>query len=1141
MAAQTIGLLRVILTANTAEFDKAMKSASKSADRWSKNLGTIGRKASQVGGQLTRSVTLPLVGIAGAALKASVDFESSFAGIRKTVNATEEQFGKLAQGMRDLSKQIPINVNELNRIGEAAGQLGIKTENILGFTEVMAKLGVTTNLSADQAATSLARFANIVQMPQDQFDRLGSTIVDLGNNFATTEADLTEFGLRIAGAGKIAGLSESEILAIGAAMSSIGVQAEAGGTAVQKVLNAMTEAVAMGGGKLETFAATAGMSAEEFQRAFRDDAAGAFTAFVKGLGEQGDQAFGTLKTLKLGNERVIRAFVSLAGAGDLLERAISTGNEAWRDNTALTKEAETRFGTTASELTKLWNRTKDLGITLGDALVPALKSVIRFAESLVPLIEKLVGFFTGLPTPVQNTVIGLTGIAALSGPVLSMFGGVATLAKTLIGLFGEKTIATRALAGAYKGLWTFATSAAGALTLATSASIVGIGIAKKLSDATHDANKRVKEGKGEWSDIPAVIGNAISRGLFPFFEAWKDGKEAVEAFRKHYPKVRDTIIQTSKEIYEGVRDWLVTKFKAIVDSIKEKVGLVSGAFKELYDKVIGNSFVPDLVEGIRQQFGRLDDVMVKPSEQATTSVGGVFMRLRDNVLSSLSSALQSARSFKDGLISVLDALRREAMAIINDLIQRGFNALVNVLTGRPWQSAFAGFLPGMGGGGGGGLLGGLAPGIGAGQLPGGSLLSGLQPGIGAGQLLGGAAATPWFNTGLGGGLIGVGAGMVGGELVGGRTGNKFGGAGAGAAAGAATGFAFGGPVGALIGGIGGGLWGWYAAKRANIKANDIRDQFFLDFAAERGREFVGGAGEGSTFNQVAAMLTEAGHGAGGGRLFQDLIKANDPTELAQAIAAVNQALAEYEQRKNAAAQAEAEHAAKIEETKAAFENQIKSVQATLKSLDEEEARIDASEAPEKVMGVREREARARIDLQRKHATEQMAAIEEAMEKALGSIGKTAEGTFDGIADHMGDMRKRTEDEVGRMNEALKRLGMGGVFGGINIEFPEAKIPGFATGTPGLGALDFGPRGSLAMLHNREHVIPEDRAGDFAARFGGDQRQVVAAIRAVERAVLAGRAISVQVDGKEIARATQRTLEDNPDEILTDMRETLGVS
>ena len=121
-----------------------------------------------------------------------------------------------------MSKRMPQSASQIAQVAEAAGQLGIQTENILGFTETMVMLGDATNMTSDQAATALARLANITGMSQKDFDRLGSTIVALGNNLATTESEIVEMGLRLAGTASQVGMTEDQILALAAAMSSVG-------------------------------------------------------------------------------------------------------------------------------------------------------------------------------------------------------------------------------------------------------------------------------------------------------------------------------------------------------------------------------------------------------------------------------------------------------------------------------------------------------------------------------------------------------------------------------------------------------------------------------------------------------------------------------------------------------------------------------------------------------------------------------------------------------------------------------------------------------------------------------------------------------------------------------------------------------
>jgi TP901 family phage tail tape measure protein len=432
-----VGSAVLELLGDSAQFRREMDRA---ASRFTK----IGGQMEAAGRTLTAAVTLPIVGLGFAVGKAAISFESSFAGIRKTMDLTEAEFGKLAQANRDLAKAIPVSVNELNRIGELAGQLGIRgVDNVLKFEDTIAKLAVTTDLTADAAALSFAQIANVIGLPQDQIDRLGSAVVGLGNNFATVESRIVDFTQRIAGAGKIAGLTVGDLTGIATGFASMGVNAEAGGTAVQKVLLSMVSAVAQGGEELTTFADVAGTTVGEFADLFRRDAGQAFARFVEGLGRQGDNAIATLEALGLQDQRLIRSFLSAASAGDLLSRAIAQGNREFADNNALTEEAGKRFETAASQLTIFWNRIKDVSITLGNALVPVLLDV---ADAFTPLVETVgaaAKAFAGMGV-VRVTAVALAGVAAAVGPALIGFGlltKVVGLTSTAFGvLVGQQLV-----------------------------------------------------------------------------------------------------------------------------------------------------------------------------------------------------------------------------------------------------------------------------------------------------------------------------------------------------------------------------------------------------------------------------------------------------------------------------------------------------------------------------------------------------------------------------------------------------------------------------------------------------------------------------------------------------------------------------
>ncbi|MDT2771971.1 phage tail tape measure protein [Enterococcus durans] len=164
----------------------------KQSDEWirsGKKIETFGSKVSSAGTALTIGVTAPLVAGATAVTTAAISWESAFAGVKKTNDEVVDSNGNvvysysdLEKGLRNLATQLPASHQEIANVAEAAGQLGIKTENVVSFTKTMIDMGESTNMSAETAATSLARLANITKLPQDKFSNLGAAIVDLGKN-----------------------------------------------------------------------------------------------------------------------------------------------------------------------------------------------------------------------------------------------------------------------------------------------------------------------------------------------------------------------------------------------------------------------------------------------------------------------------------------------------------------------------------------------------------------------------------------------------------------------------------------------------------------------------------------------------------------------------------------------------------------------------------------------------------------------------------------------------------------------------------------------------------------------------------------------------------------------------------------------
>lgn len=454
--------IRVRLIADVASYRAAMAQAGAATKEFGRDVSGQGKFTAQQMEMVGRSALI-MAGVIGAGLglatKAAVDWESSWADVTKTVDGTTSQMAGLEDGLRSMARELPATHGEIAEVAAAAGQLGVRVEDIESFTRTMIDLGETTNLTADQAATSMARFANIMGTPTSDVDRLGSSVVELGNNSATTESEIMEMGLRIAGAGAQIGLTEGEVVGFGAALSSVGIEAQAGGTAISRVMLDIRQAVDEGADSLDTLAEVAGVSSDEFAAAYRGNAGEAIVMFVEGLGRMeaaGQNSNAVLAELGMSDIRVGDALRRLAGAGDLLSDSLEMGNESWKDNTALAEEAAQRYETTAAKLEVFRNNVVDLGIDVGGVLLPALSAV---TEGLSTVARG----FSEMPSGIKTASTAFAGLATLG---LGAVGVIGTMAPKVMA--AKSALMQMGTAGQFVGR--------NMGTMATAAGIAGVAV-----------------------------------------------------------------------------------------------------------------------------------------------------------------------------------------------------------------------------------------------------------------------------------------------------------------------------------------------------------------------------------------------------------------------------------------------------------------------------------------------------------------------------------------------------------------------------------------------------------------------------------------------------------------------------------------
>ena len=596
--------------------------------------GRLGDKFTGLGTKMSLAVTTPLAGIATVGIKTFIDLEDAWAGVEKVTSGTSEELANLRQQMHELVTDggVPLSVTEMYGIAQAAGRLGIEMYNVKGFSETVAMLGTVTNMTAEQAATDLAQFATVMQMPQEQFDQLGATLVGLGNNMATTESDIMRMGARLTGAGTAIGLAEAEVLGFSAAFSSLGINAEAGGTAFTNVMLTMQDSIFNMDERLDTFAYAAGKSVEEFADLFQRDAASAIVYFIEGLGNLTEAGYNTneiFAELGFNGVNVTDLLRRGASSGDTLREAIELANTSWEENTALTIAAGKRYDTTAAQIQVFRNRLTLLSEQIGSDLQHQFRGLIDMGS-------RFVEWLSGMNDGTRKTLVTFGMVAAAIGPVLIGIGMAIKAIKQM-----KETVTTlgkgfKAIKGAFTGggkALMFLASPLGKVILVIGALIaIGVLLYKNWDTITEKASNLWSKIKAAFSNISSwiqeTIGNAVSfiSDRFPLIgsiiQLQADNmRNIIGGVRRVFGGIVDFVAGVFTgdwgRAWQGVKD----VFAGIFITLTSPLNVAKTAFLDIsswIQKTIGNA-----VSFISDRFPLIGSIIQLQADNMRNIIGGV--------------------------------------------------------------------------------------------------------------------------------------------------------------------------------------------------------------------------------------------------------------------------------------------------------------------------------------------------------------------------------------------------------------------------------------------------------------------------------------------------------------------------------------
>ena len=623
-----------------------------------------GTKIADVGDTLTSAITVPMTKVGGYCVDQAVSFDTAIANLRKTSDLTADQLDALGQAAIDASQKQPVDAATIVNIEALGAQLGVADDNLQSFAQTVSGLDIATNMDADTAATEMARFANITGMSETEFSNYGSTIVAIGNNMATTESEVSNLAQRFASAGTAAGMSQADILGVSGALSSLGVKAEMGGSALSQTVNAIGVAVSNGGDDLQAFADKAGMSADEFAAAWRDDAAGTLNTLVENMGKSvaaGEDVNVMLSDLGITGirqsdvmRRLIDSTEAVTGKQSVLASALDLSRSAWEENTALQTEVDQRNESMQSRLDVLKNKVNAVAIEVGTPLTEALIDAMDALQPLFQGVADAAQAFADMDEEDQKAILSLAGVVTAAGPVLSTVGrlvqGIGNVnaewgkAQEKAAIYGD---ALNTVDGSLMRNYASSKEMAAQLGSVQNAAAKAAGGADKYVSAWEGMTDSAKVVRDTTTKIDAL--SEKQKGL---------GEESVKAKSKIEKQIGALEEQrnTAKKAYEDNATLVTAWSKSSSEATKaaDGIGYLSDSLERVKtgttDTAQKMQAVAQSTSGIKGAASKAGDALANMESKAGQAASNIGSGLSNGMKLAASSALDMAKNFAVGAL-----------------------------------------------------------------------------------------------------------------------------------------------------------------------------------------------------------------------------------------------------------------------------------------------------------------------------------------------------------------------------------------------------------------------------------------------------------------------------------------------------------